>query len=120
MRRKVHSAAHRGWFPFLFSLLLLIPPYASKGFELNKVLQLNAFILTHAIKYRLISIYPLLDVLALMLIAAVFVLRNRISRVFATYAGLFYILFAVVQNVSITEEHGVAICLSNVGIFLVV
>lgn len=120
MRRKVYNVAHRGWFPVLLFLLLLIPPYASKGFELNRVLQLNAFVLTHAIKYRLAPIYPLFNTLAITLIVAVFVLRNRISQTFAIYAALSYILFAVLQNVSITEEHGVAICLSNVALFLVV
>jgi hypothetical protein len=118
--RKVLHFVRNKWFPLFVLLLLLVPPYASKGYPLSEVLQLNAFILTHSIKHGFVPIYPVFITIALMILASIIIYKRAVSCLFAIYAGLSYILFAVVQNVSITEEYGVAICLSNVALFLVV
>jgi hypothetical protein len=87
---------------------------------MDEVLQLNVFILTHPIKNQLREIYPIFNGLALLMLFLALTLGKFAVRSFSFYAGLSYILFAVVQSVSITEEFGMAICLSNVALFLVV
>lgn len=107
-------------FPLIVLLILLIPPYASNGYPLNEVLQVNAFILTHPIKHQLLPVYPIFNVLALFMFFSSLTIGNRIAPFFSSYAGFSYILFAVVQNVSVSDEYGFAVCISNFFLFLLV
>jgi hypothetical protein len=105
----------------LFILLLLcVPPYASNGYSIDEVLQLNVFILTHPIKNQLFEIYPIFNVLALWMLFLVLTLGKYVARLFSSYVGFSYILFTVVQNISVLEKYGFAVFLSNVTLFLLV
>lgn len=106
--------------PLVILLLLCVPPYASNGYPMGEVLQLNVFILTHPIKNQLLDIYPIFNGLVLLMLFLVLAFGKLVARVFSGYAGFSYILFALVQNISISERHGFAVCLSNVALFLLV
>jgi hypothetical protein len=118
-RQNLQIALNRR-FPLIVFLMVLIPPYASNGYPLNEVLRVNAFILTHPIKHQLLPVYPIFNILALFMFFSSLTIGNRIARLFSSYAGFSYILFAVVQNVSVSDECGFAVSISNVFLFLLV
>jgi hypothetical protein len=118
--RNVFNFIKKNRLTLLVLLFLFIPPYTSKGYALSEVLQLNVFILTRPIKYELLELYPIFNVLALLMLFSSLTVGKYITPLFSWYASLSYILFAIVQNVSITDEYGVAICLSNIALFLMV
>jgi hypothetical protein len=62
----------------------------------------------------------LFNIVALALLVSLCVWGNKVARVFALYAGLNYILFALLQGVTITDRYGVAIVTGNVIVMLLV
>jgi hypothetical protein len=87
---------------------------------MDEVLQLNVFILTHSIKYQLLETYPIFNVLALLILFLVLAFGKFVARLFSSYVGFSYILFAFVQNISVSERYGFAVYLSNVALFLLI
>jgi hypothetical protein len=118
--RNVFRFIGKNKLPLFVLLLLCVPPYASKGYLMDEALQLNVFILTQPIKNQLLEIYPIFNMLALLMLFLVLSAGKVFTRVFSGYVGLSYVLFAVVQNVSLSEDYGFAVCLSNVALFLFV
>ncbi|MHC1782260.1 MAG: hypothetical protein AB9891_05770 [Anaerolineaceae bacterium] len=125
MRRKNHfkrliSAIWRqGWYLPLLCLTMLIPPYASRGYRREEWGLVNAEILTHPIKGFDPNIYPLFQVIPLILLAAVFAIGKKVTRLFAIYVALTYILTAFLQNISAANKYGFGISLGNVVLFLI-
>ena len=56
----------------------------------------------------------------LVLIILIIVFRNRFRRLFSIYVAFSYILFALVQNIAVTEKYGLSICTINLIMFLAV
>ncbi len=108
----------KGWFLVVFVLLQLIPPYASHGYAWQDLPLVNAYILTHPIKIFSANLFPIFQLIPLLLLVAVFFLGNRVSRIFSLYVALTYFLVAFLQNISISEKYGLAICVGNVLTFL--
>ena len=117
---KLELITRKWWFFLLFVLLqFIVPPYASKGYNFpqdwGKVI---SHTLGHAIVYQHPQIYPIFKIIPIILLIGVFVFRNRLARLFALYVCFSYMLFAVGQNIAVTEEYGVSICTINVVMFL--
>jgi hypothetical protein len=108
----------RGWFLIVFLLVQVIPPYAAHGYAWQDFPLVNAYILTHPIKIFSANLYPIFQIIPLVLFIAIFFLRNRVSRVFSLYVALNYFLVAFLQNISISDQYGLAICVGNVLTFL--
>lgn len=104
----------------LFLLLLpqVLPPFASSGYRLDEWAVLNAFIITHPVKWMSFRLYPFFQVFPLLLTFTVFVLGNRVSRWFSLYIGLSYLQIAVLQSISVSKLWGTAICTANLVTFL--
>jgi hypothetical protein len=108
----------KSWFLVAFVLLQLIPPYASHGYPWQDFPLVNAAILTHPIKIFSANLFPIFQILPIILLLAIFFFGNRVSRGFSLYVALTYFLVAFLQNISISEKYGLAICVGNVLIFL--
>lgn len=109
------------WFFLLFVASQFIPPYASKGYKFpedwGKVI---SHALRNAIVYRHTEIYPVFKIIPIILLAGIFVFRNKLARLFAIYVGFSYMFFAIGQSIAVTEKYGVSICTINVVMFLLV
>jgi hypothetical protein len=112
----------RWWFYLLFVLLqFVIPPYASKGYKFPEELSDVIFnALGNAVIYQHYQFFPIFKVIPFILLIGIFVFRNKLTRSFNIYVSISYVLFAIGQNVAVTEKYGVAICTINVVMFLVV
>jgi hypothetical protein len=117
---KLERITRRWWFFVLFVLVQFIPPYASKGYKLEEWGNVISHALSHAIVYQHPEIYPIFKVIPIVLLIGIFILRNKVTRLFNIYVSISYVLFAIGQSIAFTEKYGVAVCTINIVMFLVV
>ncbi len=118
---KLERLTRKWWFIALFILLqFFVPPYASKGFDWAETGEVIGHILSNALIYSIPRLYPVFQVIPIILVICLLLFNQKVSRLLSIYAGISYVLFAVLQNISITEQYGPAIVLVNVIMFLLV
>lgn len=112
----------RRWWFFVLAVLLqfIIPPYASKGFEWAQTGELVGHILQNSLMMGWFAVYPFFQVAAILFVLGVVFFRNRFVKIFSIYVALAYLLFAVGQNISVTDEYGTAVLNLNVVMFVIV
>jgi hypothetical protein len=107
--KKIEEIALSNWLYLFVLLVVLLPPYVSSGFEISLIPSINAVILMHAIQPGLTIFFPIFNILALISLVTVYSLRQRVTRIFAIYAALTYLLAAVLQNISVSTQYGLGI-----------
>lgn len=109
----------RKWWFFLIILFMqiLIPPYSSKGAAWENIGELTEHILDNSLMLSYPGLFPLFQLIPLAFIISIPLFRNRVSRIFSIYAGFSYLLFALGQNISLTETYGFSILTLNVVMF---
>ena len=117
-RQVLFSIIQRWWFLALLLVPQMLPPYASRGYSLSEWSALNQYVITHPIKPAVSWIYPLFQIIPLNLTILFFTIRSRITRIFYAFIGLSYGLIAFLQNVSISDRRGTAVCTGNLVTFL--
>lgn len=111
------------WFIVGFILLdVLLPPIVTKGYDPSRMGEIIPDIILHSLLTSdcLSSLYPIFKILPIILVLALIFTGNRFSRIFSLYAGINYILFAVLQSISITDTYGFAVVTGNFILMLVV
>jgi len=115
---KLERITRRWWFFGLFVLMqFTIPPYASKGYKIEDWGNVIMHALGNAIVYKHSEIYPFFKVIPIILLVCIFVFRNKVARLFTIYVSISYMLFAIGQNIAITEKYGITICTINLVMF---
>ncbi|MCJ7790751.1 MAG: hypothetical protein MUP69_11390, partial [Candidatus Atribacteria bacterium] len=118
---KLESITRKWWF-FLFFILIqfIIPPYASKGFEITEMGNFIGEVLSHSLVYNFPVFYPIFKVLPLILLIYIVLFRKKFTGLFSIYVGITYILFAFLQNIAFTEKYGLGIMTVNIVMFTLV
>jgi hypothetical protein len=70
--------------------------------------------------YQYPQIYPIFKIIPIILVIGIFVLRNKVARLFNICVSVSYVLFAIGQSIAVTEKYGVTICTINVVMFFMV
>jgi hypothetical protein len=123
VQRTVELITRKWWFVVGFILLdILIPPIVTKGYDPSKTGEIIGYIIRHSLftSDSLSSFYPIFKILPTILVFAVMFSGNRVSRIFSFYVGINYVLFAVLQYISISEPYGFAVVSGNFILTLVV
>lgn len=116
----IETVGKKWWFLLLILLPQIIPPYIAQGYNLSEWGMVNAYILVHPIKGgHFASFYPFFQVIPLALLLAILLMRKRVTRVFSAYVATTYVMVAFLQNVSISDRYGLAVCTANVITFLI-
>jgi hypothetical protein len=102
------------WFFLLLILVQLVPAYTTKGSSWSEIGKLIPHILLNSPMMGWAKAYPFFQVAVILCVIGVILLRNRFRKIFSIYAGLSYLLFAVGQNISFTEEYGTAVLTVNI------
>ena len=118
IREWIETAGRRWWFLLLVLLPQCIPPYASQGYRLREWGAVNAYIVTHSIKSSFAGLFPVFQIATLIFFTAVFCVGKRAARLFGAYAALSYTLMALLQNISVGDSYGLAVCAANGITFL--
>lgn len=121
IQEKLELVTRKWWFLLLFILIgTVTPPIVTKGFDPSKIGKIIMYILRNALIRFCSPLYPVFKILPIILVFALALLGNRISRVFSFYCGISYLLFAFLQGVAITDEYGLGIVTGNFILVLIV
>ena len=111
------------WFIVVFILLnILLPPIVTKGYDPSKMGEIIPYIISHSLltSDSLTSLYPIFKIIPAILVFALIFTGNRFSRIFSFYVGVNYILFAVLQYISISDTYGFSLLTGNFILTLIV
>jgi len=120
---KLDKATKSGWFYIGFLLLqgLALIPFASRNFAVSNYFEIVEYSLGYAFINQINkALFPVFKIIPIVFIVLIFFLKNRVNRLFSIYVGVNYILFAVVQNVAITDKYGLSFITVNVVMFVAV
>ncbi len=116
--------ATRGWrlFAGLILLQVIAVPFASKGFALSRWADICREALSHAFVYAdwMQPIYPVFKIIPIILITLILLKKNTYRRVFSLFVGFSFLVFAVGQNVALSEKFGLCFITVNVLMFSLV
>ena len=116
----IESITRKWWFFLILLLLQMLPPITSEPVSPEQAGLVIGAVLSQAIVYDLPLLFPLFKILSILMLASIFILKNRVSRIFSLYVGFMYILFAFLQSIAFTEEFGFAVVTVNILMFLMV
>jgi hypothetical protein len=110
------------WWFYLILILsqFLIPPIATKNFDISKWGEIIQVSLKMSITNSLFEYNIYFQITAIIMLTCLFIFKNRIKKIFSTYVILSYILFALGQNIAITETYGLSVITINLIMFLLV
>jgi len=121
IQRTLEAKTRRWWFfVALIALQFLVLPFSSKGFFPEKTAEIIGYTLSHAIFFKCVPVFPVFQVIAILVFILIPILRRRMRLVLAVHAGVSYVLFAVLQNIAIAPRYGVSVVTVNVVMFLLV
>jgi hypothetical protein len=117
----MEKLSKKWWFyAILFLSQLLIPPIATKNFDISKWGEIIRVSLGRSIINSLFAYNIYFQLIAIIMLICLFIFKNRIKKIFNVYVILSYILFAFGQNIAITESYGLSVITINVIMFLLV
>jgi hypothetical protein len=99
-------------------VLLTVPPYASKGFELLRAPAITSYILTHSIKDGFAPFFPFANGLALLLLGGVLFRGAFFYRPFSLFLSAAYLLAGLLQNMSVSDRYGFSVSVSTLLVAL--
>ncbi|UCE09466.1 MAG: hypothetical protein JSW61_10910 [Candidatus Thorarchaeota archaeon] len=108
------------WFFVLLIALQFASPYTSVSVDPSEYGWVTGAVLSEALIYDMSFLYPIFKIAPILLVASLYVFKNRASRILSVYAGITYVLFAFLQSMAFTEDYGFAIIFSNLFMFLLV
>ena len=102
------------FFSLLVVLQFILMPVATKDFRFEAAGDIVFYTLQHAFIMDMYSYSFYFQVVMILALIAVVVWKGKFSRVFTAITGCFYLLYAVIQNMAVTEQHGFSMVTVNV------
>lgn len=110
-----------GSWKFFIGLVLLqfiLLPYASKGFEWEASGEVIMFTLGNAIIHDLYGYSIFFQLIALFFLGGLFFWKEKVGKWFSLYVSVCCLLYAIIQNIAVTETYGVSVVTGNVCLML--
>jgi hypothetical protein len=109
----------RKWWFYLLVVLLtfFIPTYTSRPFDPRNTSQVIAAVMANALIYSYPIILPVFKVVPILLVLAIVLWGDKVTRLFDIYVAITILLFALFQNAAVTLEYGLAILTGNVVVY---
>ena len=121
IRGTLELITRKWWFLLLFILIgTITPPIVTKGFNPSKIGEIISYILRNALIIHCSPLYPAFKIIPIILVFALILFGNRISRIFSLYGGATYLAFAFLQSIAITDKYGFGIVTGNFILKIVV
>lgn len=104
------------WKFFLLLVLLqfVLMPVSTQNFRFEGIGDLISYTLGHAFIMNMYRYAPCFQLVMIPALIAVVVWKGKFSRCFATMVGCFYLLYAVIQNMAVTDRYGFSLVTVNV------
>ena len=119
LQDRLEVATRRWWFWLIVVLIQCVPPITSFEYDRAQTPQVIGEILRKAYTCKpfLQPLFPVFNVLAIIMVAGAFIFRNRWERAFAIYAGVSYLMFSFAQNLA-WSPRGFGVVTNNVIMYL--
>jgi len=118
---KLLKITSKWWFFVgLIMAQMLIWPYSTKNFSFQGIGEMINYTLGYSLQIKISDSYLFFQIIAITVLLLLFFLKNKFAMIFNVYVFLSYILFAVLQNVAITDKYGLSVVTINVVMFLLV
>lgn len=101
-------------------LQFILLPIATKGFRWENIGNLIIYTLSHALIQGMYPYAWTFQIVSLVMLMLLVLRRVTMSRWFMFYVGGCYVLYAIVQNVAVTDKYGFSIVTVNVVMMLLV
>ena len=101
-------------------LQFILLPIATKGFRWENIGDLIIYTLSHALIQGMYPYAWTFQIVSLVMLMLLVLRRVTMSRWFMFYVGGCYVLYAIVQNVAVTDKYGFSIVTVNVVMMLLV
>src|SRR5688500_15068827 len=110
----------RNWLILFLTLVTiqLLPPYASKGYNLRTEWAEVAGLPIHNAIFSPVAFYPVFKLVPLALVAAFALSPQRWNWLLPAYAALNCITFALHQGIGFTPRYGLVINVADTMLFL--
>lgn len=104
----------------MFLMALILPPYASKAFAPQNIGSIVAATLSNSFVRDLLSYSTVFQIITLLFFVGLIVWKNKFRKPFTLFVGVSYLVYAIVQNIAITESFGLSMVLSNIVLCILV
>ncbi len=108
----------RWFFVVLFLMALILPPYAERAFAPQNIADIVAITLSNSFVRDLLPYSTIFQLIALFFFVGLVVWKNKFGKAFTLFVGISYLMYAVAQNIAITEKYGWSMVLSNIVLCL--
>lgn len=105
---------------WIIILQFVLPPLATRGFKWEDGGNIINSTLTHAFIQNMYPYAWIFQILAICMLLLLAVRKEKVSRWFMLYAGCCFTLYAIIQNMALTEKYGFSMVSINVVMMLLV
>lgn len=121
-QRRLDWLTHQWWFYLIVLVLFFLPAYASTSFDPRETPELVKTVLPNSLVYTAVPpvVWPIFKIVPIALMVGVLWLGQRVGRWLALYAGVNFVLMAVLQNMAFTTTYGFAVITGNVVVYSMV
>jgi hypothetical protein len=104
----------------IVGIMTLLPPFVTSNFRIQNILQINSFILTNSIKHDFSFLFPISNLIILIILLGTFFFGKYFQKAFSIFICLSYLVSGFLQNISISDQYGFAISFSTLFLTLFV
>lgn len=109
------------WFYALIIIAQIIFfPYVEYNFSYTEIGAIINYTLANSLQGSMREYYFIFQLVSVIFLVLLFIYKNRFAKAFNIYVLISYLLFAVLQNVAISDRYGVSIVTINVFMFVLV
>ena len=117
---RLEALTRKWWFYLLILVLFFVPSYSTLPFDPRLTSDLIKAVLSNPLITAYPAVFPLFKLLPIVLVLALVVWGDRLTRLFDLYAAITLLLMAVFQNMAATQEFGFAVLVGNVVVYSLV
>ncbi|MFP4459580.1 MAG: hypothetical protein ACLFSQ_08350, partial [Candidatus Zixiibacteriota bacterium] len=110
------------WWFYLIILAaqFLLMPVATKNFSFDKIAEIIPKTLSNSFLMNFVDCFIYYQSFTITMLILLFLLQNKMKKIFAFYVFVSYLLYAVLQNIAITEKFGLSFVTINIVMFIMV
>ena len=120
VQRYLEALTQKWWFYLGVLVLFFLPSYSALPYDPRRTSDLITAVMSHPLIYSFPSVVPLFKILPALLVLALVIWGDKITRLFDVYAAMTILLFALFQNMAVTQEFGFAAIVGNVVVYSLV
>jgi hypothetical protein len=117
LQRLLEHITQKWWFYLAILVLFFLPSYSSVPYDPRRASDLITAVLSHPLIYSFPRVMPLFKIVPVLLVLALVIYKDKITRLFDGYVALTILLFALFQNMALTAEFGYAVIVGNVVVY---